>query len=165
MITRNAPYFKARNKADGGSAPAPLTWSVDRAVRFEEVDSLGVVWHGHYPSYFEDARVAFGDARGFGYLDVYNAGFVIPVKQMGIDYIAPLRFGQKCRITARLHWDDAARINFSYEIRDEAGALLTTGYTVQLFLTAGGELCMVKPDFFQDFCQRWERGVLPVPAL
>ena len=29
-------------------------------VRFSEVDSMNVVWHGSYPLYFEDAREAFG---------------------------------------------------------------------------------------------------------
>ena len=29
-------------------------------VRFSEVDSMGVVWLGHYATYFEDAREEFG---------------------------------------------------------------------------------------------------------
>lgn len=29
-------------------------------IRFSEVDSMNVVWHGSYPLYFEDAREAFG---------------------------------------------------------------------------------------------------------
>ena len=49
-------YFK-RNPQD----PAPLVVGIDRRVRFEEVDALGMVWHGRYPSYFEDGRIAFGD--------------------------------------------------------------------------------------------------------
>ena len=36
-------------------APPPLRVDVGRKVRFEEVDSMGIVWHGHYASYFEDA--------------------------------------------------------------------------------------------------------------
>ena len=29
-------------------------------VRFSEVDSMNVVWHGSYMLYFEDAREEFG---------------------------------------------------------------------------------------------------------
>ena len=29
-------------------------------IRFSEVDSMNVVWHGSYPLYFEDAREEFG---------------------------------------------------------------------------------------------------------
>ncbi len=35
-------------------------------VRFQEVDSLRVVWHGHYLSYCEEGRTAFGREFGFG---------------------------------------------------------------------------------------------------
>ncbi|MDR2726548.1 MAG: acyl-CoA thioesterase [Deltaproteobacteria bacterium] len=165
MITGNSPYFAPGLKVDGLPPPSPLSHTVQRTVRFEEVDSLGMVWHGHYPSYFEDARVALGDAYGVGYMDLLNAKIITPVKQMGIDYMIPLRFPQKCRITATLHWTDAAKINLSYMIHDCSGALLTTGYTVQLFIAADQTLCMVKPDFYQNFCQLWENGRLPSPAL
>ena len=30
-------------------------------VRFNEVDSMAIVWHGNYVKYFEDARIAFGE--------------------------------------------------------------------------------------------------------
>lgn len=36
--------------------------------RFSEVDSMNIVWHGSYPLYFEDAREAFGEKYGLGYL-------------------------------------------------------------------------------------------------
>ena len=160
MITRKAPYFRPETLPDGRPVPAPLSCSVERAVRCEEVDALNVVWHGRYPSYFEDARVAFGAAYGFDYTDLYNAGLVVPIKQMGIDYVTPLRFGQTCRITATLHWSEAAKLNFSYVISGAAGEIVTTGYTVQLFLTLDLDLCMVKPDYFVDFCNRWESGSL-----
>ena len=160
MITRNAPYFRPEMLMSGQPAPQSLTCTVPREVRFEEVDSMRVVWHGRYPSYFEDARVAFGRAYRLGYTDFYNAGLVVPVKQMGIDYVAPLRFGDTCSITVSLHWSAAARLNFSYAIRNEAGALLTTGYTVQLFLNMDMELSMTKPDFYAAFCAEWAAGRL-----
>lgn len=153
------PYFKPVPLcADGGAAPEPLRWSVERKVRFEEVDSLRVVWHGRYPSYFEDARIAFGERYGLKYMELYDAGTITPIKQMYIDYLGPLRFGDSCRINIALHWHDAARLNFSYTIESPEGELLTTGYTVQLFLDQQGQVYMFKPDIYADFCERWRRG-------
>lgn len=149
------PYF--RTPAD---APAPLSHRVRRVIRFEEVDPLGIVWHGRYPSYFEDARVALGDRYGIGYLDFHREHVVTPIKQMHVDYILPLRFGESCTVTALLHWADSARINFEFEIRNDREELVTTGYTVQLFLDEAGELLMCPPDFYQAFCERWKRGEL-----
>ena len=83
-----------------------------RTIRFEEVDPLGIVWHGRYPSYFEDARVALGDRYGIGYADFHRERVAAPIKQMQTNYILPLRFGERCTITALLHWTEAARINY-----------------------------------------------------
>ena len=44
-------------------------------IRFNEVDSMGVVWHGHYATYFEDAREEFGRKYGLEYLMMYEKGF------------------------------------------------------------------------------------------
>ena len=153
------PYFSlAKECTDGTPAPKPLTCHVQRTVRFEEVDSLRVVWHGRYPSYLEDGRGAFGKQFGLGYLAMHDAGLVAPIRQMHLDYMAPIRFGQTCTIETTLLWNDAAKLVFVYRILDEAGSLLTTAYTVQLFLTTEGEIFMGFPDFYQQFCSRWKRG-------
>ena len=41
-----------------------LKTTVPLKIRFSEVDSMNIVWHGSYMMYFEDAREAFG--REFG---------------------------------------------------------------------------------------------------
>jgi len=47
-----------------------LKASTEIEVRFSEVDSMNIVWHGAYSLYFEDAREAFGKKYGLGYLDI-----------------------------------------------------------------------------------------------
>ena len=47
-------------------------------IRFSEVDSMGVVWHGHYAMYFEDAREEFGKKYHLEYLFMYDQGFLSP---------------------------------------------------------------------------------------
>ena len=46
------------------------------AVRFSEVDSMRVVWHGSYPLYFEDAREAFGKEFALEYMRIADNGFL-----------------------------------------------------------------------------------------
>ena len=38
-------------------------------IRFSEVDSMGIVWHGSYVAYLEDAREAFGAKYHLEYLN------------------------------------------------------------------------------------------------
>jgi acyl-CoA thioester hydrolase len=56
-----------------------LSYTTEIAVRFNEADPLGIVWHGHYVRYFEDGREAFGQAFGLSYLDIYKQGFTVPI--------------------------------------------------------------------------------------
>ena len=61
-------------------------------VRFQEVDSMQVVWHGHYVSYLEDARVAFGREYGIGYDDIRRAGLAAPIVHLRL--LVPLAIGR-----------------------------------------------------------------------
>lgn len=42
------------------TAEASLVGKTSLRVRFSEVDSMQIVWHGEYVRYFEDGREAFG---------------------------------------------------------------------------------------------------------
>jgi acyl-CoA thioester hydrolase len=149
------PYFKT----DQGQ-PAPLRIRIKQKVRFEEVDSLGIVWHGRYASYFEDARVAFGEKYGIGYMDFYANGVVAPIKQMHFDYHQPLRFGDEMTIEAVLHWSEAARLNFEFTVQNSNDELSTTGYTIQMMLDLEENILVVLPPFYKKFLDNWKAGVL-----
>ena len=148
-------YFRPQE-----GAPQPLRCTVERTVRFEEVDPLNIVWHGRYPSYFEDGRVLLGEKYGLGYLDLYHQGIISPIKQMHVDYQLPLRFGEPFTIEAILHWSDAVRLNHEFILRNSDGAVTTTGYTVQLMMDKEDNALMVPPSFYEDFRQRWLAGEL-----
>lgn len=149
------PYFRA---VEG--APPPLRCQVKRRVRFEEVDPLGIVWHGRYPGYFEDGRVALGRYYGLGYLDLYGQGIMAPVKQMHIDYQLPLRFEEEFTIEALLHWSDATRLNHEFILRNSNNEIVTTGYTVQLLTDSEQRVLLLPPVFYQEFRNSWRAGAL-----
>jgi len=134
------PYFKQQP-----DAPEPLRLTVERVVRFEEVDPLGIVWHGRYPSYFEDGRIALGEKYGLGYMDFYNQEILAPIKQMHADYHLPLRFGAPFTIETILHWSDAVRLNHEFILRNAAGAVCTTGYSVQMLMDRDFNVLMLPP--------------------
>jgi len=148
-------YFKQEE-----GAPEPLRCTVERVARFEEVDALGIVWHGRYPSYFEDGRVLLGEKYGIGYLDFYRQEIIAPIKQMHVDYQRPLQFSDPFTIEAILHWSDAVRLNHEFILRNAAGEITTTGYTVQLLMDPEHNVLMVPPPFYQEFRERWQAGEL-----
>ena len=59
-------------------------------VRFHEVDSLRIVWHGNFIKYFEIGREAFGKEFGLTYMQVYDHGFFMPIVKINCDYKNPI---------------------------------------------------------------------------
>ena len=149
------PYFSKRK-----DQPEALQVCVERTVRFEEVDALGIVWHGRYASYCEDARIALGQKYGIGYMDFYAHGVVAPIKKMHFDYHRPLRFQETITIEGILHWSEAARMNFEFIIRNCNGDLATTGFTVQMMLDSNENILVIPPPFYVEFCNKWKAGEL-----
>lgn len=129
--------------------------SVDISVRFSEVDSLGIVWHGHYLKYFEDGREAFGTEHGLGYLDVYKEGYVIPIVKINCDYKRSLKYGDKINIQTTYWETDAAKLKFSYVIKNlETDEVIATGMSLQVFLDSQNNLCLNVPEFFLNWKRR-----------
>jgi len=139
-------------------SPSPLTAKTVRKVRFEEVDPLGIVWHGRYASYLEDGRVAFGDKYDLSYITMRREKFLAPIVQMHVDYHTPLRYDDEFSITARLVWSDAVRMNFEYIIENAQGLVTATGYTVQLLTDVDQNILLARPEFVENLCNRWMKG-------
>jgi acyl-CoA thioester hydrolase len=125
-------------------------------VRFGEVDSMKIVWHGNYLKYFEDGRESFGSKYHLGYLDVYRHNVMIPIVRIECDFKKPLVYGDTALVETRFVNSDAAKILFEYRIiRKEDGDVVATGSSMQVFLTPEGELILTPPAFFLDWKKLW----------
>lgn len=129
-------------------------------VRFSEVDSMRIVWHGNYLKYFEDGRESFGARYNLGYLDVYKHNVMIPLVRINCDYKKPLVYGDTAIIETRFVNHDAAKIVFEYSIfRKSDREIVASGTSTQVFLTPEGELLLFTPDFFTGWKKHW--GIIP----
>lgn len=125
-------------------------------VRFNEVDSLTIVWHGHYLKYLEDGREAFGNKYGIGYLDVYNAGLATPLVKVDINYKRPLKYGDTAVVETRFISTEAAKIIFDYTVFNQTtGEIVATAQTIQVFIDKNAELILTLPSFYSDWKKKW----------
>ena len=132
-----------------------LTASKEIEVRFSEVDSMKIVWHGSYVLYFEDAREAFGKKYGLSYLDIVGNGYFAPLVDLRFNYKKQLIYGRKARVDISFRNTEAAKIIFDYEIYDaEGGSLIATGYSIQVFLDKAYQLVWTNPDFYLEWKQK-----------
>lgn len=121
-------------------------------VRFSEVDSLQIVWHGHYIKYFEEGREAFGRTFGLSYLDVKKEGYATPIVNTNTSHKLPLRYGDIASIETTYINTAAAKLQFSYCIKNEAGNIICTGETTQVFTNLeNGEMALYLPEFYKDW--------------
>jgi acyl-CoA thioester hydrolase len=119
-------------------------------VRFGEVDSMKIVWHGNYLKYFEDGRESFGAKFNLGYLDVYKHKIMIPIVKIDCDYKRPLVYGDTAIVETTFVNSPAAKIVFDYKIyRKSDHELMATGSSTQVFLSPEGELQLISPPFFK----------------
>ncbi|HEY6930736.1 MAG TPA: acyl-CoA thioesterase [Thermoanaerobaculia bacterium] len=126
--------------------PPPLVgFAVDIPVRFAECDSYGVVWHGHYALYIEQAREAMTSRYGFTAAKALAMGYKVPITRMEIRYRLPILADATIRVAARLRAPDVARLIVDYEIRSETGRLLASAETEQVILNAENELLVSLP--------------------
>lgn len=125
---------------------------IEVRIRFNEVDSMGIVWHGSYAQYFEDAREAFGRKYDLGYMRMFSEGFYTPLVDLKFSFIQPLTYGDKVKVKITFIETDAAKIIFDYEIRTISdNELRTRGRSVQVFLDKNYSLQWFKPPFFEEW--------------
>lgn len=121
-------------------------------IRFSEVDMMGVVWHGAYPVYLEDAREVFGAKYGLSYGRYISEQIFVPIVEMNIHYRRPVRYGMKPVIRITYRPTDAAKILFDYEMSDpEDGTTLLTATTVQVFMDRDYNLMWQSPEFYMEW--------------
>ncbi len=129
-------------------------------VRFQEVDSLRMTWHGHYLSYFEEGRSAFGREYQFGYEDIHAAGCFAPLVHVDLDYLLPTRYDEELSVRTRLHLVPGAKLVFTYLVSKATGEAAVRGTTEQIFTDHEGQLIYCRPEFFDRFVERWKERAL-----
>ena len=130
-------------------AQGALFADVDVDVRFHDVDMVGVVWHGHYLRYLENARWALMNELGYGLERMMASGVAWPIVELQTKYLSPARFGDRLRVRASLvEWE--ARLALNYLVtRPLDGVRIARARTVQVAVDArNGELQFATPPDF-----------------
>ena len=124
-------------------------------VRFGEVDSMGIVWHGNYVKYIEEGRESFGKRYGISYLDIYAHNVMAPVVNMNIDFKKQVQYGDILIVETEYINQDAAKIIFHFNIfRKSDNELVATAESTQVFIDQKREMLLYTPPFITDWKKR-----------
>ena len=121
-------------------------------VRFGEVDSMGIVWHGNYVKYIEEGRESFGKKYGISYLDIYANKVMAPVVNMNIDFKKQVQYGDILIRETEFVDKPAAKIVFQFKIfRKSDDMLVATAESTQVFIDMNREMLLYPPQFVLEW--------------
>ncbi len=118
--------------------PLPdLSHEIEVVPAFFDIDSMDIVWHGHYVKYLELARCALLDRFDYGYARMRESGFGWPVIDLRLKYVRPAAFGQTLVVRAQIvEWEN--RLKIAYAIRDaKTGAKVNSATSIQVAVDLG----------------------------
>ncbi len=115
-------------------------------VRYAETDQSGIVYNANYLIWFEVARGEFFWKRGMDYgRDVEGRGYVWPVTEAGLRYLAPAHYGEMVTVRAWIEEVKSRALTVRYEVvRD--GQTLCTGFTRHLNIDKSGRVVSIPQD-------------------
>jgi acyl-CoA thioester hydrolase len=80
-------------------------------------DYAGIVWHGTYLTWMEEARVACLKSIGIDFADLVEMGCDLPVVDLSVRYSRALKMGESAIVKTRTIDMEGVRIVWEYEIQ------------------------------------------------
>jgi acyl-CoA thioester hydrolase len=109
-------------------------------VRFNEVDSYGVAWHGHYVAWMEVGRNDLAGRFGIDAAQLAAMGYLAPVVELDLKYRRPARYDEELRVLTTARRTETATLEFSCRICAADGTLCAAGRTVHALTDRAGIL-------------------------
>jgi acyl-CoA thioester hydrolase len=95
-------------------------------VQPHHTDYAGVVWHGTYITWLEEARVEALRQTGLDYASLVATGCELPVVDLSIHYRRPLTMGMEGLVKAQMQPMQGVRVIWDYEICSSDGQVCVT---------------------------------------
>ena len=106
-------------------------WSLRRRVLPQHTDHAGVMWHGAYLAWLEEARVEALQQVGLAYSDLSAQGLELPVVSLAIDYRAALLHGDQVELLSRVESRSGLRLPWLSQFIAPDGAVAAEARVVQ----------------------------------
>jgi acyl-CoA thioester hydrolase len=118
-------------------------------VRFCEVDSYQVVWHGHYIAWFELARNELASRFGLDPEQLRAGGVMAPVVDLSCKFKLPARYGDEVVVQTTMQRCETTKLIFHYTVRRDTEILVEGSTTHVLTDLNGTMLYRVPPAIYQ----------------
>lgn len=125
-------------------------------VRYAETDQMGVVHHGNYPTFLEEARTTWLREMGISYKKMEEEGIGLPITLVSMKYKKSALYDDVLTIKTILRKIPNVRLEFDYEIYNEANNLLVNATTELVFINMETKRPTKAPKYFLDALENYE---------
>ncbi len=125
-------------------------------VQPHHTDYTGVVWHGSYIAWMEEARVECLHSIGIAFVDLVALGCDLPVIEMSVRYHRAIHLGMAAVVKTRMTEVSGVRIIWDYMIEcpHKQELYLTAKVTLVAVDRAKGKIMRQLPPDFKDALAR-----------
>ncbi len=123
--------------------------SIERQVRFEEVDAAGILFFARFATYAHDAMERLFDALDGGYAALTMKRRIgLPAVKLGCEFSAPLRYGDIARISVSALRIGNRSAELGYRIERQGDLVLAAALTHTVVVTdlEAMRSCEMPPD-------------------
>jgi acyl-CoA thioester hydrolase len=100
-----------------------------KRIYYHDTDCGGVVYHGNYLKFLEEARTEYLEERGQSVKGLMERGIIFVVRHQDMDYKHPAFYNDVLDITTSVKEYSNVRIKFVYEIYNQDGRLIAKAST------------------------------------
>jgi acyl-CoA thioester hydrolase len=117
-------------------------------VRYADTDTMGVVYYGTYPIYFEVGRAEYMRSKGYPYRKFEETGFHLVVVDLQAKYYSNATYDDLLTVRTSISELKSRGLTFHYEIfRD--GALIVEGKTRHICTNSDKKTVVIPPSLFE----------------
>ena len=134
-------------------------WIIRKEVMPQHTDHAGVLWHGYYLNWLEEARIDALFKVGIKYIDLIKDGYEIPVVSIEIKYKSPILHGEEILIESEFVINKSPRIKINSNFIGRNN-IITTSSSIDLVLINKENFSIVrkKPKFFLEALNKLKNG-------
>ena len=134
-------------------------WVIRKETMPQHTDHAGVLWHGYYLNWLEEARIDALSKVGIKYLDLIKDGYEMPVVSVEIKYKTPIYHGEKILIENEFLINESPRINIKSSFIGRNN-IIKTSSSIDLVLINKENFSIIKkkPKFFLEALNKLKNG-------
>ena len=128
---------------------------LEQTVYYADTDSYGVVWHGTYLRWMEQARVEFCRELGIDLVSMKENDVVIPVTNLNIRYKASAKLDDKVKVETTITKISPLTVTFNQVIKHSETEKVFTVADVEVVAVNGeGRIYRRMPEVLKIACEK-----------